>query len=220
MVKKVQDGESEHSISGTSHNPARPSTSSSAGLDEPRGEPSTSASPTRREIFDAALTGERDHVLLPHLRSDHSSSKTYRRLAHSLDEFRQQEGGQREARLKEIWLKLSDAKNGKGKAPTASVGHVGQTAASGVGTEASIFTREKAERLQDIYDNELLHRCGNGHRLTQTRGPKPLIPWKDFYRYAEAKEVGELSPIFHLRCFCLSDRNLIYRVVAGISRRA
>lgn len=208
MVGKVQDAEPEKSISGTSYNPACPSTSSSAGLGETRGagEPSTSVPPTRREIFDATLAGERDHVLLPHLRSDPPPSKSYRRPAHSLDEFRQQEGGQREARLKEIWLRLAEARSGKGRAHTASIRPVGLMTTSSVDAEVSPFNKEKAERLQDIYDNELLHRCGNG--LTHTHGPKPLIPWKDFYRYAEAKEVGESSEIWYFG-FRLSDRNLI-----------
>ena len=216
MVEKSQDAKSEHSISGTSYNPARPSTSSSAGLGETRGEPSTSASPTRREIFDATLSGKRDHVLLPHLRSDPPPSKTYRRLAHTLGEFRRQEGDQREARLKEIWLRLTEARNGKANTQAATVRPVGSTTASSVGTAASVLTREKAEKLQDIYDDELLHRCGNSYPLTPTRGPKPLIPWKVFYRYAEAKEVGELSAISLFGPFAYLI-GISYRVVAGIS---
>lgn len=213
MGEKPQDAESEHSILGTSHKSARPSTSSSTELGQTRAEPSTSVSPTRREIFDATLAGERDHVLLPHLRSD---PPTYRRLAHSLDEFRQDEGDRRETRLKDIWLRLIEARNGKDKAHTASVRPVGSTIASSVGKETSIFTREKAERLQDIYDNELSHRCGNDHRLTHTHGPKPPIPWKDFYRYAEAKEVGELDTISHFGAFAYLI-GISIRVVAGIS---
>ena len=216
MVEKAQDAKSEHSISGTPYNPARPSTSSSVGLNDTKGEPSTSAPPTRREIFDATLTGQRDHVLLPHLRSDPPSSKTYRRLAHSLDEFRRQEGGQREARLKEIWLRLTEARNGQGTAHTASVRPTGSMTASGAGTGVSIFTREKAQKLQDIYDNELSHRCGNSFRLTHTHGPKSQIPWKDFYRYAEAKEVGKLSAISHFDPLAYLI-GISYRVVAGIS---
>lgn len=107
----------------------------------------------------------------------------------------------REVRLKEIWLRLSEARNSKSKAHTASVRSVGPTTDSSVGAEASLFTREKAERLQDIYDNELLQRCGDGRRLTHSRGPRPLIPWRDFYRYAEAKEVGESSTISHFGAF-------------------
>ncbi|KAF9780136.1 mitochondrial carrier [Thelephora terrestris] len=179
MVEKAQDAKSEHSISGTSY-----------------GEPaSTSTSPSRREIFDSTLAGGRDRVLLPRLRSDQPPSKAYRRPAHSLNEFRRQEGDQREARLKEVWQRFTEARNGEGKEGTASARPPSQ-AASVVGTDASLFTREKAERLRDIYDDELLHKCGNGHRLTSTHGPKPLIPWKDFHRYAEAKEV-ELWHVFH-----------------------
>jgi hypothetical protein len=218
MVEKAQDAKSEHSISGTSYNPAHPSTSSSTGLGETRGEPSTSASPTRREIFDATLAGKRDHVLLPHLRSDPPPSKTYQRLAHSLTDFRQQEGDQREARLREIWLRLTEARSGKGGiARAATITPVGSTTASSAGTEASVFTREKAERLQDIYDDELLHRCGNSPRLAHARGPKPLIPWKVFYRYAEAKEVGESSAISNFGPFSYLI-GISLRVVAGISR--
>jgi hypothetical protein len=216
MVEKAQDAKSEHSISGTSYGPARPSTSSSVGLGETKGEPaSTSTSPSRREIFDATLAGGRDRVLLPRLRSDQPPSKAYRRPAHSLNEFRRQEGDRREARLREVWQRFTEARNGEGKEGTAPARPPSQ-AASVVGTDASLFTREKAERLRDIYDDELLHKCGNGHRLTSTHGPKPLIPWKDFYRYAEAKEVGELSAVSHLGAFAYLI-GISYRVVACIS---
>lgn len=203
MVEKAQDAKSEHSISGTSYNPTRPPTSASAGLGETGGQSSTSGSPSRREIFDTTLAGVQDHVLVPHLRSDPPTSK-YRRLAHSLDEFRQQEGEQREPRLKEVWQRLMEARNDKGKKHATS----SPVTAGDVSTKNTIFTREKAEKLQDIYDDELLRKCGNRGGLTQTRGPKPLIPWKDFYRYAEAKEVGELNIDISSRWFCLSDRNL------------
>ena len=215
MVEKVQDAKSEHSISGTPYNPTRPSTSSSVGLSEARRDPSSSASPSRREIFDATLAGARERVLLPHLRSDPSTSKAYRPPAHSLNEFRQQEGGQREASLQEIWQKLAEARSGKGKEPAASLRPACQRAA-GVGTVTSIFTREKAERLQDIYDNELLDQCGNSRDSTKMRGPKPPIPWKDFYRYAEAKEVGGLSTISNFGAFAYLI-GIPHRVVARIS---
>lgn len=216
MVEKAQDAKSEHSISGTSHSPARPSTSSSVGLGETKGEPSTSAHPSRREVFDATLAGGRDHVLLPRLRSDPPPSKAYRRPAHSLNEFRRQEGDYREARLKEIWQRLTEERNGQSKERTALVRPPSQTKTTGGGTEASIFTREKAERLRDIYDVELLHKCGNDQRSTPAHGPKPPIPWKDFYRYAEAKEVGTLSVVSHFGAFAYLI-GISYRVVAGIS---
>jgi len=209
MVGKAQDAKSEHSIPGTSCNTTRPSTSASTGLGETGDEPSSSEPLSGRETFDATVTGVQDHVLVPHLRSDPSPSNTYNRLAHSLDEFRQQEGEQREARLKEVWQRLTAARNGKGKDQAVSVGPVSLVTAGGAGTKDSIFTREKAERLRDIYNDELLHKFGNGNGSTHTRGPKPLIPWKDFHRYAEAKEVGELSITDQFRWFCLSDRNLI-----------
>lgn len=195
MVEKAQDANSEHSISGTSCNSTRPSTSSSTGLHETKGDSSSSVYPSRREVYEATLAGERDHVLLPHLRSDPPPSKAYRRAAHSLDEFRRQEAGQREARLKDVWQRLTESRNGRGREGTASVRSAGRTATSNAGAEASGFTREKAERLQDIYDDELLHKC-NGHCTTHTHGPKPSIPWKEFYRYAETKEV-ELWQVFH-----------------------
>jgi len=209
MVGKAQDAKSEHSISGTSRNPTRPSTSASAGIGETADEPSSSGTLSGREIFDATVTGVQDQVLVPHLRSDPSPSNTYHRPAHSLDEFRQQEGEQRDARLKEVWQRLTITRNGKGKDQAVSVRPVSLVTAGGAGTKDSIFTREKAERLRDIYDDELLHKCGNGNSPTHTRDPKPLIPWKDFHRYAEAKEVGELSITGQFRWFCLSDRNLI-----------
>jgi len=193
MVEKAQDAKSEQSNSGTSYSSTRSSTSASEGLGETGGESSSPGSPPRREIFDTTLAGVQDHVLVPHLRSDSPSSKTYQRLAHSLDEFRQQEGEEREPRLKDVWQRLAEARNDKGRKLIALVRPVSPVTAGGVGTKGTSFTREKAEKLQDIYDDELLRKCGNRSGMTQTRGPKPLIPWKDFYRYAEAKEVGELS---------------------------
>jgi len=209
MVGKAQDVKSEHSISETSYNSTRPSTSASTGLGETSDEPSGSRPLSRREIFDATITGVQDHVLVPQLRSDPSPSKTYHRPVHSLDEFRQQEGEQREGRLKDVWQRLTVARNGKGKDNVVSVRPVSPVTAGSVGRKDTIFTREEAERLRDIYDDELLHKCGNSSSLTHTRGPKPLIPWKDFYRYAEAKEVGKLTITIPFRWFCLSDRNLI-----------
>ena len=189
MVEKAQDVTSEHSNSGTSSNPTHPSTSASAG--SAGGEPPSSGSSSRREVFDATVAGVQDHVLLPPLRSDPSPSKTYRPAAHTLDEFRRQEGAGREARLKDIWQRLTETRNGKGKGQTTSLGPVGPATSVGIGAKNTIFTKEKAERLQDIYDNELEDKCGNGRGPTRTRGPRPLIPWKDFYRYAQVKEVGE-----------------------------
>lgn len=207
MVGKAQDAKSEHSISGTPYNTTRPSTSASVGPGEAGAESSSPGSPSGRERFEATVAGVQDHVLLPHLRSD--PSRTYQRLAHSLEEFRQQEGERRDERLKDVWRRLTDGRSGKGKAPSPSLRPATPMAVGGVGTKDSIFTREKAERLRDIYDDELLYKCGKGSGSTPSRGPKPLIPWKDFYRYAEAKEVGELSITAPSRWFCLSDRNLI-----------
>ena len=215
MVKNVQGAKSEHSVSGPSYNPTRQPTSSSVGLDETRDD-SSSASLSRREIFDATLAGKREHALLPPLRSDPPASKTYRRLAHSLEEFRQQEGGQREVRLKEVWQRLAEARGGKGKERASSVRLPDPTITGDVSTEAPIFTREKAERLQDLYDHELSHKCGNGNCSNHTHAPRPPIPWKDFHRYAEAKEVGELSMSSHLGAFSYLI-GISYRVVAGIS---
>jgi len=209
MVEKAQDVTSEHSNSGTSSVPTHPSTSASAGLGKTDSEPSSSGPPSRKEVFDATVAGVQDHVLLPHLRSDPSASKAYRRAAHTLEEFRRQEGEGREARLKDIWQRLTETRNGKGKAQTTSVGPVSPATSVGIGVKNTIFTREKAEMLQDIYDNELEDRCGKGRGSTLTRGSRPLIPWKDFYRYAEVKEAGELSVISSFRWFWLSDRNLI-----------
>ena len=191
MVEKAQDVTSEHSIPGTPYSPTRSSTSTSTGFGGTGGESSSSGSPSKREIFNATMAGAQDHVLVPHLRSDPPPSKSYQRLAHSLDEFRQQEGEQREPRLKDVWQKLMETRNGKGKEHNVSTGPVGPKTATDVSTKGTILTKEKAERLQDIYDNELADRCGNGRGFVRTHGPKPPIPWKDFYRYAEAKEAGE-----------------------------
>jgi hypothetical protein len=163
------------------------------------------------------MAGVQDHVLVPHLRSDPSPSTAYQRLAHSLDEFRQQEGEQREARLKDVWQRLTETRNGKGKEHTTSVGPVNPTTASDIGAKDTIFTREKAERLQDIYDNELADKCGNVRGPPHTRSPKPPISWKDFHRYAEVKEVGELSLMSDFGGFAYLI-GISYRAVACIPR--
>jgi len=216
MVEKAQDATSEQSISGTSCNPTQPPTSASVGPDETGSESANSDSPSGREIFNATMAGVQDRVLIPPLRSDLPSSKTYQRLPHSLDEFRQQEGAQREARLKEVWRRLTETRNGKGKEHNTSVRAVGPVTTSGVRTKDTTLAREKAEKLQDIYDNELLDKCGSGHSLTHTRGPKPQIPWKDFYRYAQAKEVGELNGTTYFGGFAYLI-GILHRVMACIS---
>ena len=51
------------------------------------------------------------------------------------------------------------------------------------------LTPEKAEALKHIYDEELLETC-MGHAPGDLGGP---VKWKEFVRYAEAKEVGRQS---------------------------
>lgn len=92
-------------------------------------------------------------------------------------EFREQEGREeRKRRLKLLWKQLP---NSDSHAPTSGK--------AVIVTDQASLTPEKAEAIKHIYDEELLGTC-RGHTPGDSRGP---IKWKEFVKYAEAKEVGK-----------------------------
>ncbi len=133
--------------------------------------------PSGREIFEASLSGAQSRPFIPPLKSD----PPYQPLPHSLLEFRQQEGAvERERRLRQLWLKLPKRHH---------LGHEGEaeeTANEFPVQSDSSLTLEGAMRLKEMYETELLGRCG-GHTSGFTRRH---IGWKEFQKYAEGKEAG------------------------------
>lgn len=126
--------------------------------------------PTGRQIFEATLSGAQDRPWIPRLRGD---PPAYVPLPHTLAEFRKQEGrAYRKKRLRALWERLPTdpvVKEGKGEEDKPG---------------PSGLTRERAQRLENIYEQELYGTCGG----------KPGRPeWKEFVKYAESKEVGALS---------------------------
>lgn len=99
---------------------------------------------------------------------------SHRLIPHTLDEFRLFEGKAREARLQALWNRLPRLRGPETSPKTLPM----------VGAEK--LTPETAEKLKEMYDNELLGRCG-GYK---TGSPAHPIGWKAFKAYAETKEVG------------------------------
>lgn len=139
--------------------------------------------PSKRELFDATLSGAQDPPYIPRLRSD---LPTYRPVPHSLQEFRDQEGHEaRERRLRELWSRLPQ-RSGSLDADDERFAETYAVKADGA------LTPETARKLQEMYDNELRSRCGahtSGflHRKTS---------WREFRKYADMKE-AELWHMFH-----------------------
>ena len=129
-----------------------------------------------RDIFDYTLSGALDRCRIPRLKSD---PQNHQRLVHSLSEFRAQEGEGREERLKGVWRSLEGTSGG------VSIGKdVG-------GRGDASFTRERAVALKEMYETELVGRCnGGGGPRDAAAGRVHPISWTEFYKYAEAKEVG------------------------------
>ncbi|KAF7355376.1 Mitochondrial carrier protein [Mycena sanguinolenta] len=140
------------------------------------GEQDEKQTQTGREIFEASDSGAEDRPFIPRLRSDPPPKRSPR----TLEEFREDEGREnRKRRLKELWHQLHDSTK-KSLPP--------QNARSGVG-----ITQEDAQRLINMYENELLRKCG-GH--SSSTSPMGGLEWKEFKEYAVAKE-AELWTIFH-----------------------
>lgn len=150
--------------------------------------PTSDDKPSKKEIYENTLSGTHDQRRFPLLRSD---SHSHQRLAHSLSDFKAQEGAQREERLKEVWKRLPNI------LATTSSGSGNITVSSKDG--ATTLTQEKANELKEMYQNELLGRCrhdADAPATSGTSGSAPPISWKNFYKYAEAKEVGPLFSFF------------------------
>ena len=139
--------------------------------------------PTRQEVFEGSFSGAQARPFLPRLRSD---PPAYQPVPHSLKEFRVQEGkDNRQRRLKQVYLALpkrirfnhdEDDDEEVAKEYPAESDHS--------------LTPESAQRLQEMYQDELLsrfrrHTGGFLHRN---------IGWPEFEKYAEAKEAGACIP--------------------------
>ncbi|KAK7061787.1 mitochondrial carrier protein [Favolaschia claudopus] len=132
---------------------------------------------TGREIFEGSDSGAENRPFIPKLRSD----PIPQRLPRTLEEFRQDEGrDNRKRRLKELWRQLHDST----KRAIPALDNAGPNAG---------LTPEVAQRLINMYEKELLRKCG-GHNSSTS--PMAGIEWKDFKEYATAKE-EELWNIFH-----------------------
>ena len=116
-----------------------------------------------------------DRVYIPH----HASDPVVSHLPRSLADFREREGREnRKRRLQELWNSLPD------------VLHEPHNR-SQVRGDSGELTPEKAERLQEMYDRELLSLCATPNSSdSQTRH----IGWKEFKAFAEKKEVGKSFP--------------------------
>lgn len=134
--------------------------------------------PSGRDIFEASYSGAQERPFIPRLRSDHYS---YHPLARSLQQFRQEEGEEnRDKRLHTLWKKLPHKGN-----------HIStkEIEASSVPViEHAALTKERAETLTKIYEDELVRRCAE-----EEEDPSSPVTWKDFKKYAEEKEAGGYS---------------------------
>ncbi|OCH92951.1 mitochondrial carrier [Obba rivulosa] len=137
--------------------------------------------PSRKDLFEACFSGALDPPLLPPLRSD---PPLWRPIPHNLVEFRAQESAEdREKRLRKLWMRLPKRANSVDDEAIASKYPV---------KDDDALTAESAKKLEEMYEDELLGRCGRHTRGFLDRD----ISWKDFLKYSEAKE-AELWHIFH-----------------------
>ncbi|TCD68192.1 hypothetical protein EIP91_011364 [Steccherinum ochraceum] len=139
--------------------------------------------PSSREIFEASYSGAQSRPFIPRLRSD---PPPYHPLPNNLVEFREQEGRtRREQRLREVWLRLPKRRN-HDDADDEEIARKYPVRKDGV------LTRESAKELEEMYEDELVGRCG-GHTSGFRRRS---IGWREFREYAAQKE-AELWRIFH-----------------------
>ena len=141
------------------------------GVEEDQGRPSA------RQIFEETLSGARPRPFIPPLRSDPSP---YQPIPHSLREFREQEGAEhRRKRLRALWTKLPKRENG------STVDDEAVARAYPVKRDNDL-TAESARQLDEMYEDELLGRCG-----VHSRGPfSRRVSWPEFEKYADSKEAG------------------------------
>lgn len=119
-----------------------------------------------RDGVEGLFSGSQARPFFPKLRSDPLS---WYPLPRSLAEYREKEGKEkREARLRALWKRL----------PTHRTTFEHDEWINQTGMDA-----ERAKRLRDMYEDELMRRC--------TAGGTTSIEWKDFLEYADAKEAGK-----------------------------
>ncbi|KAI0661025.1 mitochondrial carrier [Cubamyces menziesii] len=140
--------------------------------------------PSARQIFEEVYSGARPRPFIPRLRSD---PPPYQPIPHSLREFRDQEGAEdRYKRLRELWRRLPK-RDGQHDVDDEAVARTYPVKSDGD------LTAESAKQLGEMYDDELLGRCG-----APPRGPfSKRVSWNEFEKYADAKEAAELWHIFH-----------------------
>jgi solute carrier family 25 phosphate transporter 23/24/25/41 len=144
---------------------------------------------SRRETYDASLSGANDRPLIPRLRSDPLPHG----LPHTLQEFRDSEGREnRKNRLQALWRRLFVLPHPD---------HQSQRNTSNTTVDPDRFTRENAESLKTMYENELLGHC-KGHPSAPGQ-----VGWKEFKEYAQAKEVGESNLEFILLFVLTTPQN-------------
>ncbi|KAI0353621.1 mitochondrial carrier [Trametes cingulata] len=139
--------------------------------------------PSARQIYEEVLSGARPRPFIPRLRSD---PPPYQPIPHSLREFREQEGkDRRRERLRALWRRLPK----RDESPYVDDEEVAR--AYPVKSDGDL-TAESAKQLDEMYEDELLGRCG-----VRPRGPfSKRVSWAEFEKYADAKE-AELWHIFH-----------------------
>ena len=133
--------------------------------------------PSARQIFEEVYSGARPRPFIPRLRSD---PPPYQPIPHSLREFRDQEGAEdRYKRLRELWRRLPK-RDGQHDVDDEAVARTYPVKSDGD------LTAESAKQLGEMYDDELLGRCG-----APPRGPfSKRVSWNEFEKYADAKEAG------------------------------
>ena len=133
--------------------------------------------PPARQIFEETLSGARPQPFIPRLRSD---PPPFPAVPHSLREFRELEGDERRhKRLREFWSRLPkrDGNHGVDEEAVARAYPVKRD---------GDLTAESARQLDEMYEDELLGRCG-----VHMRGPfSRRVSWPEFEKYADAKEMG------------------------------
>ncbi|GBE79699.1 Calcium-binding mitochondrial carrier SAL1 [Sparassis crispa] len=143
----------------------------------------SSSHSSARDVYEASLSGAQDRPFLPRLRSDPPINPP---ICHSLREFRARETPEeKEKRLRKLWRRLPEWNRPRGLDDEA-------VATAYPVQEGGSLTAESAKRLEEMYDDELLGRCG-GHTAGFLHRN---ISWRDFEKYADAKE-AELWHIFH-----------------------
>ncbi|KAI0940015.1 hypothetical protein AcV5_001236 [Taiwanofungus camphoratus] len=139
--------------------------------------------PSRREVYEASLSGAQDRPFIPRLRSDPPS---HQQISRSLVEFRAQERAEdKERRLRDLWLRLPKRNHAEDMDGDA-------VAQAYPVTSDGALTAESAKKLEEMYEDELFGRCGGHTRGFWHRN----ISLKEFENYADAKE-AELWHIFH-----------------------